>query len=61
MTFLPPSPPKGNPPGDLERAEHVTLIHALIRVGGNVSRVARELGAGRALLYRRMKRLGIPG
>ena len=35
------------------------MIRALTRAGGNVSQAARELGVGRATLYRRMKRLGI--
>lgn len=42
-----------------EKAERAAVIRALTRVGGNVSRAARELGVGRATLYRRMKRLGI--
>jgi transcriptional regulator of acetoin/glycerol metabolism len=42
-----------------EKAERSALIRALTRAGGNVSQAARELGVGRATLYRRMKRLGI--
>ncbi|MDP2740370.1 MAG: helix-turn-helix domain-containing protein [Pseudorhodobacter sp.] len=42
-----------------EKAEHAAVIRALTRAGGNVSKAARELGVGRATLYRRMKRLGI--
>jgi len=42
-----------------EKAEHAAVIRALTRAGGNVSQAARELGVGRATLYRRMKRLGI--
>jgi transcriptional regulator of acetoin/glycerol metabolism len=43
----------------LERAERAALKRAIARAGGNVSAAARELGIGRATLYRRMKRLGI--
>ncbi|AJE48939.1 GAF domain-containing protein [Celeribacter indicus] len=43
----------------LERAERAALRRAIARTGGNVSAAARELGIGRATLYRRMKRLGI--
>ncbi|MBU4529621.1 MAG: GAF domain-containing protein [Hoeflea sp.] len=42
-----------------EKAERAALIRALTRTGGNVSKAARDLGVGRATLYRRMKRLGI--
>ncbi|WP_420569319.1 GAF domain-containing protein [Thalassovita sp.] len=41
----------------LERAERAALRRALARAGGNASAAARELGIGRATLYRRMKRL----
>ncbi|MCA0044363.1 GAF domain-containing protein [Celeribacter litoreus] len=43
----------------LERAERAALKRAIARAGGNMSAAARELGIGRATLYRRMKRLGI--
>ncbi|WP_417261230.1 GAF domain-containing protein [Celeribacter sp.] len=43
----------------LERAERAALKRAIARTGGNMSAAARELGIGRATLYRRMKRLGI--
>lgn len=42
-----------------EQAERSALIRALTRAGGNASQAARDLGVGRATLYRRMKRLGI--
>ena len=42
-----------------EKAERSALIRALNGAGGNASQAARELGVGRATLYRRMKRLGI--
>lgn len=43
----------------LERAERAALKRAITRAGGNMSAAARELGIGRATLYRRMNRLGI--
>jgi transcriptional regulator of acetoin/glycerol metabolism len=43
----------------LERAERAALKRAIARSGGNVSAAARELGIGRATLYRRMNRLGL--
>lgn len=43
----------------LERAERAVVKRAIVRAGGNVSAASRELGIGRATLYRRMKRLGI--
>jgi transcriptional regulator of acetoin/glycerol metabolism len=42
-----------------EKAERAAVIRALTRAGGNVSAAARQLGIGRATLYRRMKRLGL--
>ena len=42
-----------------ERAERAAVLRALARAGGNVSQAARQLGVGRATLYRRMKRLGL--
>ncbi len=42
-----------------QKAERSTVKQALIRANGNVSAAARELGIGRATLYRRMKRLGL--
>ncbi len=45
--------------GDLKEAERAELQRALARTGGNVSEAARDLGIGRATLYRRMKRLGL--
>lgn len=46
-------------PTGFERAERAAVIRALARAGGNVSQAARQLGVGRATLYRRMKRLGL--
>ncbi|SEL19419.1 GAF domain-containing protein [Pacificibacter marinus] len=43
----------------LERAERAALKRAIARAGGNMSAAARELGIGRATLYRRMNRLGL--
>lgn len=42
---------------DLRSAERAELERALARTEGNVSAAARELGIGRATLYRRMRRL----
>ncbi len=44
---------------DLRAAERAELQRALARTGGNVSAAARDLGIGRATLYRRMKQLGM--
>lgn len=46
-------------PGGFWSAERSTIVKALARQNGNISSAARELGIGRATLYRRMKRLGI--
>ena len=41
---------------DLEEIEKTVIRKAMTRFGGNVSRVARELGLSRAALYRRLER-----
>lgn len=41
------------------RGEKAAIIRALSRTRGNVSQAARDLGVGRATLYRRMNRLNI--
>lgn len=46
-------------PTGFEKAERAAVIRALARAGNNVSQAARQLGIGRATLYRRMKRLGL--
>ncbi|MFY0680240.1 MAG: sigma-54-dependent Fis family transcriptional regulator [Thalassovita sp.] len=46
-------------PTGFEKAERAAVIRALARADGNVSQAARQLGIGRATLYRRMKRLGL--
>ncbi|UWS80606.1 GAF domain-containing protein [Phaeobacter sp. G2] len=46
-------------PTGFEKAEHAAVVRALARSDGNVSQAARQLGIGRATLYRRMKRLGL--
>ncbi|NEX47929.1 GAF domain-containing protein [Rhodobacter sp. ETT8] len=46
-------------PAGFDKAERAAINRALARAGGNVSEAARELGIGRATMYRRMKRLGI--
>lgn len=42
-----------------ETAERAAVMRALARAEGNVSEAARQLGIGRATLYRHMKRLDI--
>ncbi|ABV92836.1 transcriptional regulator [Dinoroseobacter shibae DFL 12 = DSM 16493] len=49
-----PEPHRG-----FDRAEYAAVKRALLRAGGNVSAAARDLGVGRATLYRRMKRVGL--
>jgi transcriptional regulator of acetoin/glycerol metabolism len=44
----------------LEDGERTILRQALAKVGGNASEAARMLGIGRATLYRRMTRAGLP-
>lgn len=46
-------------PTGFEKAERAAVIRALARADNNVSAAARQLGVGRATLYRRMKRLGV--
>jgi transcriptional regulator of acetoin/glycerol metabolism len=46
-------------PTGFEKAERAAVVRALARADGNVSQAARQLGVGRATLYRRMKRLGL--
>ena len=41
---------------NLEEVERAVIEAALRRYGGNVSRVARELGLSRAALYRRLEK-----
>ena len=49
----------GRQASDLRAAERAELQRALARTEGNVSAAARELGIGRATLYRRMRRVGL--
>ncbi len=49
----------GRQASDLRAAERAELQRALARTDGNVSAAARELGIGRATLYRRMRRVGL--
>lgn len=41
---------------DFQAAEHAEMLRALARNDGNYAAAARDLGIGRATLYRRMKR-----
>lgn len=64
MGELPPRPAndvlgRESGPTGFEKAERAAVIRALTRADGNVSKAARQLGIGRATLYRRMKRLGL--
>lgn len=49
----------GGGAGGLDDAARAALSRALARSGGNVSAAARDLGIGRATLYRKMKALGL--
>jgi len=42
-----------------DRAQRATMVRALTRSDGNVSKAARALNIGRATMYRRMKRFGL--
>ena len=60
--LLPPQPLRdltGEAAAGFVGAERGVVLRALTRADGNMSAAARELGIGRATLYRRMKRLGI--
>jgi transcriptional regulator of acetoin/glycerol metabolism len=46
---------------DLHEAERAELHRAIARCDGNLSAAARDLGIGRATLYRKMNRFGIAG
>ncbi|MFY0662056.1 MAG: sigma-54-dependent Fis family transcriptional regulator [Shimia sp.] len=46
-------------PTGFEKAERAAVVRAIARADGNISQAARQLGIGRATLYRRMKRLGL--
>ncbi|MFP7674008.1 helix-turn-helix domain-containing protein [Marivita sp. S0852] len=50
---------RGDGPTGFEKAERATVMRALARADGNVSKAARLLGIGRATLYRQMRKLGI--
>jgi DNA-binding NtrC family response regulator len=44
---------------NLEEIERKTIIHAIEKHGGNISKAAKELGLTRAALYRRLEKYGI--
>jgi two-component system response regulator HydG len=45
----------------VEEAERSTIEAAVLRAGGDLARVARELGVSPTTLWRKMKRLGLEG
>jgi len=45
----------------VEEAERSTIEAAVIRAGGDLAQVARELGVSATTLWRKMKRLGVDG
>ena len=49
------------PPGDgsLRSMERAMLEQALLRTGGNVAEVVRQLGIGRTTVYRKLKKYGL--
>ncbi|WP_395330925.1 helix-turn-helix domain-containing protein [Novosphingobium sp. BL-8H] len=52
----------GDGSSSFDDSERAILRQALARSGGNVTQAARELGIGRATMYRRMERVGMsPG
>jgi DNA-binding NtrC family response regulator len=44
---------------NLEEVEEIVIRNAMEKFGGNVSKVARELGLSRPALYRRLERFGL--
>jgi DNA-binding NtrC family response regulator len=44
---------------NLEELERKTILHAIEKHGGNISKAAKELGLTRAALYRRLEKHGI--
>ncbi|RPI99022.1 MAG: sigma-54-dependent Fis family transcriptional regulator, partial [Candidatus Aminicenantes bacterium] len=44
---------------NLEEAEKILIRRTLSRVGGNISRAAKELGLSRSALYRRLEKHGL--
>lgn len=44
---------------DIDEIRRAAILRALKRAAGNVSKASRQLGMGRATLYKQMKRLGI--
>jgi transcriptional regulator of acetoin/glycerol metabolism len=43
----------------LNEMEKQAIHNALIKFGGNMSRVSKELGLGRTTLYRKLKKYGL--
>ncbi|MDR2448720.1 MAG: sigma-54 dependent transcriptional regulator [Prevotellaceae bacterium] len=44
---------------NLEELERKTIVHAIEKHGGNISKAAKELGLTRAALYRRLEKYGV--
>ncbi|MDZ7271351.1 MAG: helix-turn-helix domain-containing protein, partial [candidate division KSB1 bacterium] len=44
----------------IEKLEEEALRQALLECGGNVSQTAKKLGIGRATIYRKAKKYGLP-
>jgi two-component system, NtrC family, response regulator AtoC len=52
--------PEGRLPAQIDRIEEEMLRKALLECEGNVSRAAKRLGIGRATIYRKAKKFGLP-
>ena len=46
--------------GWIEKLEEDALRQALLECEGNISRTAKKLGIGRATIYRKAKKYGLP-
>ncbi|MCE7944019.1 MAG: hypothetical protein DYG95_20765 [Chlorobi bacterium CHB1] len=44
----------------IEKLEEEALRNALLENGGNISQTAKKLGIGRATIYRKAKKYGLP-
>jgi DNA-binding NtrC family response regulator len=55
-----PATPEGRLPVQIDRIEEEMLRKALLECEGNVSRAAKRLGIGRATIYRKARKFGLP-